>query len=33
VLPAGASFDADVHGQWSAQRGAEPLVTLFLRPS
>ena len=33
VLPAGASFDADVHGHWSAQRGAEPLVTLFLRPS
>jgi hypothetical protein len=31
VLPAGASFDADLHGHWSAQRGAEPLVTLFVR--
>jgi hypothetical protein len=31
VLPAGASFDADLHGHWSAQRGSEPLVTLFVR--
>jgi hypothetical protein len=31
VLPAGATFDAAVHGHWSAQRGAHPLVTLFLK--
>ena len=31
TLPAGASFDAAVHGHWSAQRGPEPLVTLFLK--
>jgi hypothetical protein len=31
TLPAGASFDAGVHGHWSRQRGAEPLVTLFVR--
>ena len=31
TLPAGASFDASLHGHWSAQRGADPLVTLFLR--
>jgi hypothetical protein len=31
VLPAGASFDAGLHGHWSRQRGAEPLVTLFVR--
>jgi hypothetical protein len=31
VLPAGASFDAELHGHWSAQRGSEPLVTLFVR--
>lgn len=31
TLPAGASFDPAVHGHWSAQRGAEPLVTLFVR--
>lgn len=31
VLPAGAPFDAAVHGHWSRQLGAEPLVTLFLR--
>jgi hypothetical protein len=31
VLPEGASFDPAVHGHSSAQRGAEPLVTLFLR--
>ena len=26
-----ASFDPAVHGHWSRQVGAEPLVTLFLR--
>ena len=31
VLPAGATFDPAVHGHWSAQRGAHPLVTLFLK--
>jgi hypothetical protein len=31
LLPAGAAFDAAVHGHWSAQRGADPLVTLFLK--
>lgn len=31
LLPAGATFDPTVHGHWSRQRGAEPLVTLFLR--
>lgn len=31
VLPAGASFDPKRHGHWSAQRGPEPLVTLFLK--
>jgi hypothetical protein len=31
TLPAGAAFDAAVHGHWSAQRGPDPLVTLFLR--
>lgn len=31
VLPAGATFDPQVHGHWSAQRGPAPLVTLFLR--
>ncbi len=31
VLPAGAVFDAQVHGHWSRQCGPEPLVTLFLR--
>jgi hypothetical protein len=31
VLPAGAAFDARVHGHRSAQRGADPLVTLFLK--
>src|SRR5205085_9566888 len=32
VLPEGAAFDAALHGHWSAQRGASPLVTLFVRP-
>jgi hypothetical protein len=31
MLPAGATFDAAVHGHWSRQVGAEPLVTLFVR--
>ena len=30
-LPTGASFDPKVHGHWSRQVGAEPLVTLFVR--
>ena len=30
-LPAGASFDARLHGHWSRQLGSEPLVTLFVR--
>ena len=31
VLPAGATFDARVHGHWSRQVGDEPLQTLFVR--
>ena len=31
LLPAGATFDARVHGHCSAQVGEEPLVTLFVR--
>jgi len=31
VLPAGERFDPKLHGHRSAQRGAEPLVTLFLK--
>jgi hypothetical protein len=31
TLPAGAAFDAAVHGHWSRQLGNEPLVTLFVR--
>lgn len=32
TLPAGApAFDAAVHGHWSAQRGPDPLVTLFVK--
>src|SRR3954462_14348158 len=31
TLPAGATFDEKLHGHWSAQRGTEPLVTLFLK--
>lgn len=30
-LPAGATFDAKLHGHWSRQRGSEPLKTLFVR--
>lgn len=31
LLPAGAAFDPEVHGHWSAQGGDQPLVTLFVR--
>ena len=31
ILPAGAVFDAKVHGHWSRQVGDTPLVTLFVR--
>ena len=31
LLPLGATFDATVHGHWSRQLGAEPLLTLFVR--
>jgi hypothetical protein len=31
ALPAGASFDPQVHGHWSRQLGDEALVTLFVR--
>ncbi len=31
TLPAGAAFDAKVHGHWSRQVGDEPLRTLFVR--
>ena len=31
LLPAGATFNPDVHGHWSRQLGSEPLVTLFVR--
>lgn len=31
LLPAGAVFDAKVHGHWSRQAGLEPLQTLFVR--
>src|SRR4026209_821731 len=31
VLPAGERFDPKLHGHRTAQRGAEPLVTLFLK--
>jgi len=31
TVPAGAAFDAARHGHWSAQRGPQPLVTLFLK--
>lgn len=30
-LPAGAAFDAGVHGHWSRQVGSDPLITLFVR--
>jgi hypothetical protein len=31
TLPAGVSFDDQLHGHWSRQVGDQPLVTLFLR--
>ena len=31
TLPAGASFDAAVHGHWSRQVGPDPLITAFVR--
>ena len=31
TVPAGATFDAGVHGHWSRQVGEAPLVTLFVR--
>ncbi len=31
TLPDGATFDAAVHGHWSAQRGPHALETLFLK--
>ena len=31
VLPPGQTFDASVHGHWSRQVGADPLVTMFVR--
>ena len=31
TLPAGAAFNAQVHGHWSRQCGPEPLETLFVR--
>jgi hypothetical protein len=31
TLPAGATFDAKLHGHWSRQVGDAPLVTLFVR--
>ena len=31
TLPAGAVFDAKVHGHWSRQVGDVPLVTAFVR--
>ena len=31
LLPAGAIFDPQVHGHWSCQVGAQPLITLFVK--
>lgn len=32
TLPAGATaFDPGLHGHWSAQRGPQPLLTLFVK--
>ena len=31
TVPQGATFDPDLHGHWSAQRGSSPLVTLFVK--
>jgi hypothetical protein len=31
LLPAGETFDPDIHGHWSCQVGELPLVTLFVK--
>ena len=31
TVPDGQSFNPEVHGHWSAQRGSSPLVTLFVK--
>ena len=31
LLPAGATFDPQVHGHWSCQVGAQALTTLFVK--
>jgi len=31
TLPPGTTFDPTLHGHWSRQAGAEPLVTAFVR--
>ncbi len=31
LVPSGAAFDPALHGHWSAQRGPDPLVTLFVK--
>lgn len=31
TLPAGATFDPEIHGHWSRQVGSAPLVTLFIK--
>jgi hypothetical protein len=31
TVPEGATFDPKTHGHWSAQRGRDPLVTLFVK--
>ncbi len=31
LLPAGATFNSEIHGHWSCQVGDLPLVTLFVK--
>ena len=31
LLPAGATFNPEVHGHWSCQVGDQPLVTMFVK--
>jgi hypothetical protein len=31
LLPAGATFNPEMHGHWSCQVGDQPLVTLFVK--
>ena len=31
LLPAGETFNPEVHGHWSRQRGNDPLTTLFVQ--